>query len=59
LKVEVQAMDWQTLVSRRTKKEPADKGGGNALFTSSGASDMLNPVSANLFNASCEKATCG
>jgi peptide/nickel transport system substrate-binding protein len=58
LKVEVQAMDWQTLVSRRAKKEPADKG-GNALFTFSVASDMLNPVSANLFNPSCEKATCG
>ncbi len=58
-KVDLQAMDWQTLVTRRTKKEPADKGGWNALFTYSGASDILNPVSANLFNAACEKAAYG
>ena len=58
-KVDLQAMDWQTLVTRRTRKDSADKGGWNALFTYSGASDILNPVSANLFNASCEKATYG
>jgi len=58
-KVEVQAMDWQTLVTRRAKKDPADKGGWNALFTYSGAADILNPVMANLFNASCDKATYG
>jgi peptide/nickel transport system substrate-binding protein len=58
-KVEVQAMDWQTLVTRRTRKGPADKGGWNALFTYSGAADILNPVAANLFNASCDKATYG
>jgi peptide/nickel transport system substrate-binding protein len=58
-KVEVQAMDWQTLVTRRTRKDPADKGGWNALFTYSGGADILNPVAANLFNASCDKATYG
>jgi peptide/nickel transport system substrate-binding protein len=58
-RVEVQAMDWQTLVARRTKKDPTDKGGWNALFTYSGGADILNPVMANLFNASCEKATYG
>jgi peptide/nickel transport system substrate-binding protein len=58
-KVEVQAMDWQTLVARRTRKDPADKGGWNALFTYSGAADILNPAMANLFNASCAKATYG
>jgi peptide/nickel transport system substrate-binding protein len=58
-KVEIQAMDWQTLVARRAKKDPADKGGWNALFTYSGAADILNPVMANLFNASCDKATYG
>ncbi|HMJ99523.1 MAG TPA: ABC transporter substrate-binding protein, partial [Reyranella sp.] len=41
------------------KKDPPDKGGWSALFTYSGAADILNPVSANLFNASCEKATYG
>jgi peptide/nickel transport system substrate-binding protein len=58
-KVDIQPMDWQTLVARRTRKDPTDKGGWNALFTYSGAADILNPVAANLFNASCEKATYG
>ena len=30
-KVDMQSMDWQTLVTRRTKKDPADKGGWNIL----------------------------
>ena len=58
-KVNVQAMDWQTLVSRRTKKDPPDKGGWNAFITSWGAADILNPVSAAFFNASCDKALFG
>jgi peptide/nickel transport system substrate-binding protein len=52
-------MDWQTLVSRRTKKDPPDKGGWNAFITSWGAADILNPVSAAFFNASCDKALFG
>ena len=32
-KVDMQSMDWQTLVTRRTKKEPADKGGWNIFHT--------------------------
>jgi peptide/nickel transport system substrate-binding protein len=58
-KVNVQAMDWQTLVARRTKKDPPDKGGWNAFITSWGAADILNPVSAAFFNASCDKALFG
>ncbi len=59
LKIDLQPMDWQTLVSRRAKKDPPDKGGWNAFFTSWGATDVLNPVSAAFLNASCEKATFG
>ena len=58
-KVDLQAMDWQTLVSRRTKKDPPDKGGWSAFFTSWGSTDVLNPVSAAFLNASCDKATFG
>src|SRR5882757_9456424 len=58
-KVNIQAMDWQTLVARRTKKDPPDKGGWNAFITSWGAADILNPVSAAFFNASCDKALFG
>ena len=59
LKVDLQPMDWQTLVTRRTKKEAPDKGGWGAYFTSWGATDVLNPVSAAFLNASCDKATFG
>jgi peptide/nickel transport system substrate-binding protein len=46
-------------VTRRTKKEAPDKGGWGAFFTSWGATDVLNPVSAAYLNASCDKATFG
>ena len=59
LKVDLQPMDWQTLVTRRAKKDPIDKGGWSAFFTSWGAPDILNPVSAAFLNASCDKATFG
>jgi peptide/nickel transport system substrate-binding protein len=58
-KVDVQPMDWQTLVGRRTKKDPPDKGGWNAFMTSWAAADILNPVMAGFFNASCDKAMFG
>ena len=44
-KVDMQSMDWQTLVTRRTKKDPADKGGWNVFHTFSVAADILNPIS--------------
>ncbi len=58
-KVDLQAMDWQTLVARRTKKDPLAQGGWSAFFTSWGSPDILNPVSAAFINASCDKATFG
>src|SRR5262249_28730899 len=59
LKVELQAMDWQTLVARRAKKEPLAQGGWSAFLTSWGSVDVLDPVSTNFLNASCDKATFG
>jgi peptide/nickel transport system substrate-binding protein len=59
LKVDLQAMDWQTLVSRRAKKDPPASGGWNAFLTSWGSVDVLDPVSTNFLNAACEKATFG
>jgi peptide/nickel transport system substrate-binding protein len=58
-KVEMQSMDWQTLVGRRTKKDPPDKGGWNAFLTSWVAADILNPVMAAFFNSACDKALFG
>ena len=58
-KVDMQPMDWQTLVGRRTKKDPPDKGGWNAFLTSWVAADILNPVMAGFFNSACDKAMFG
>jgi peptide/nickel transport system substrate-binding protein len=58
-KVDLQSMDWQTLVSRRTKKDAPAQGGWSAFFTSWGSPDVMNPVSAAFLNASCDKATFG
>jgi peptide/nickel transport system substrate-binding protein len=43
-KVDLQAMDWSTVVARRAKKDPPDKGGWNMLFTWWIASDVMNPA---------------
>jgi peptide/nickel transport system substrate-binding protein len=58
-KVDLQAMDWQTLVTRRAKKDPPDKSGWSAYFTSWGATDVLNPVSTAFLSGACDKATFG
>jgi peptide/nickel transport system substrate-binding protein len=58
-KVDLQAMDWQTLVARRTKKHPPAAGGWSAYLTSWGSVDVLDPVSTSFLNASCAKATFG
>ena len=42
-KVDLQAMDWQTLVSRRAKKDPPASGGWSAFLTSWGSVDVLDP----------------
>jgi len=41
--VDLQAMDWSTVVARRAKKEPPAQGGWNVLFTWWNASDVINP----------------
>jgi len=44
LKVDLQAMDWQTLVSRRAKKDAPKDGGWNMFCTAWVAPDIGNPV---------------
>jgi peptide/nickel transport system substrate-binding protein len=58
-KIDMQSMDWQTLVARRTKKEPPLQGGWHIFFTSAGALSIPDPVSNFFFNASCEKSMFG
>jgi peptide/nickel transport system substrate-binding protein len=43
-KVDLQATDWQTVVSRRTNQKPTSEGGWNMFFTNWVAADVMNPV---------------
>ena len=52
--VDMQSMDWQTLVARRAKKD-----GWNLFHTSWVDADILNPVMMGFMNASCDKALFG
>jgi hypothetical protein len=54
-KVDMQSMDWQTLLSRINKKEPPNSGGWNAFLSSYVSADVLNPVMTRTLNAGCEK----
>ncbi len=58
-KVDMQSMDWQSLVARRAKKDPPNAGGWNIFLTSWVAADVLNPVGTAFLNSSCEKALFG
>jgi len=43
-KVDLQATDWQTVVSRRASQKPVSEGGWNMFFTNWAAPDVMNPV---------------
>jgi peptide/nickel transport system substrate-binding protein len=58
-KVDMQSMDFQTMASRRTKKDPADKGGWNILHTFAVAADILNPISDAFIAAQGDKSLWG
>ena len=58
-KVDMQSMDWQSVVARRAKKDPPTQGGWHAFLTSWVSADILNPVSTAFLNASCDKALFG
>ena len=45
IKVEMQAMDWSTLTSRRVVSDPPGRGGWNIFHTWWGVSDLINPIS--------------
>ncbi len=44
MNVDVQAMDWATVVQRRVKQEPLDQGGWSVFQTSWGGVDQFNPA---------------
>jgi peptide/nickel transport system substrate-binding protein len=57
--VQLDAMDWSTLVTRRTKKDPADQGGWSIFFTSNGGLEASNPAFNISTSGGCDKAWWG
>jgi peptide/nickel transport system substrate-binding protein len=57
--VDMQSMDWQTVVSRRTKKDPPGAGGWHGFMTSWVSADLLDPIMSAYVGAACDKATFG
>src|SRR5471032_1455710 len=43
-KVDVQATDWGTVISRRTSQKPTKEGGWNMFFTNWAGADVMNPI---------------
>src|SRR5664279_4721899 len=43
-KVDLQATDWGTVISRRTSQKPIKEGGWNMFFTNWAAADVMNPI---------------
>ncbi|WP_421996348.1 ABC transporter substrate-binding protein [Reyranella sp.] len=58
-KVDMQAMDWNTVVSRRTRKEEPSAGGWSGFLTTWVSADVLDPVMSAFVGANCEKAAIG
>ena len=59
-KVDVQPMDWQSMVTRlTTKKGPPSEGGWNAFGTSWSQIDILDPLMTPNLAATCDKARAG
>jgi peptide/nickel transport system substrate-binding protein len=50
-KVDLQTMDWQTVVSRRANQKPVSEGGWNMFFTFSTAPDVMNPIASSMMGA--------
>jgi peptide/nickel transport system substrate-binding protein len=59
-KVDMQTMDWQSMVNRLiSKKGPPSEGGWNAFATSWVQVDILDPLMTPFLAATCEKARAG
>ena len=58
-KVDMQSMDWQTLVARRAKKVPVADGGWNIAMTAAAAVLLIDPVNNHYAEASGDRAQFG
>jgi peptide/nickel transport system substrate-binding protein len=57
--VDAQAMDWSTLLGRRAKKDPIDKGGWHIFHTYSVGYDVVSPVNNAYLQGTCDAAPAG
>ena len=58
-KVDLQALDWQSMIVRLAKKVPPSEGGWNAFSTSWSQVDILDPLMTPFLAATCDKARSG
>ena len=58
-KVDMVDMDWQSVVSRRSRKEPVAQGGWDIFFTTNIALDSNNPGFNSFASGACDKAWFG
>ncbi|AMS40058.1 ABC transporter substrate-binding protein [Aminobacter sp. MDW-2] len=59
LNVDVQAMDWATVLKRRNSKEQTSNGGWNLVHSSVGGQVVSTPVWSITYSAACEKGIFG
>jgi peptide/nickel transport system substrate-binding protein len=59
LNVDAQPMDWGSVVSRRTKKEPPGQGGWNIVVSTSNGANGANPVLHTWLGAACGQSNVG
>jgi peptide/nickel transport system substrate-binding protein len=49
--VDLQSMDWSSLLARRTKTDPVDRGGWNIFLTNVSSADAFDPIALSLLQA--------
>ncbi len=59
LKLDIQSMDWGSVVARRAKKEPPAQGGWNIFITGTNVLSAASPATNNPIAMGCEKAWFG
>jgi len=57
--VDLQSMDWQTVVTRRASQQPASEGGWSIFSTTAVVADLLDPVRAFTASANGKQAWFG
>ena len=57
--VDLQAMDWGTVLTRRTKKDPVEQGGWSLFFGSMAGVDAMDPMNNFQLRGSGDKAWFG